>query len=126
MAGIERKLRLSKFEEIRAKAYENSGRHKERPKLFHDRHICREEVFSGQKVLVYDSKLHLFPGKLRSRFTGPFIISHVFPHGALEMQDPIRGTHFKVKGQRLKPFVELPTEEREVECLMLYEQEYRG
>ena len=82
--------------------------------------IQRKEFFPGQKVLLYDSRLHLFPSKLRSRSTGHFIMSHVFPHGAIEIQDPMRGAHFKVNGQRLKPFLEPSAKEREVECLMLY------
>ena len=67
IAGIERKLQLSELEEIRAEACENSRMHKERAKLFHDRHIHRKEFFPGQNVLLYDCRLHLFPGKLRSR-----------------------------------------------------------
>jgi len=66
-----------------------------------------------------------FSGKLRSRWTGPFVISHIFSHGAIKIQEPMRGTHFKVNGQRLKPFLELPADEREVECLMLYKPQYR-
>ena len=83
--GAEKKLELSELEEIRAKAYENSRMHKERAKLFHDRHIHKKESFPGQKVLLHDSRIHLFLGKLSSRWTGPFIISHVFPHGAIEI-----------------------------------------
>jgi len=49
-------------------------------------------------VLLYDSILHLFSDKLRSRWTGPFIVTHVFLHGAIEIQGPIRGTHLKVNG----------------------------
>ena len=94
-AGVERKLQLSELEEIKAEAYENSRTYKERAKLFHDRHIHRKEFFPGQKVLLYDSRLHLFSGKLRSRWTGPFISSRVFSHGAIEIQNPTRGTHFK-------------------------------
>ena len=59
-------LQLSELEEIRAAVYENSRMHKERAKLLHDRHICRKEFFLGQKVLLYDFRLHLFPSKLRS------------------------------------------------------------
>jgi len=125
VAGLERKLQLSELEKIRVEAYENSSLHKERAKLFHDRHIHRKEFFLDQKVFFYDSRLHLFSVKLRFRWTGPFIVSHVFSHSAIEIQDPIRGMHVKVNGQRLKPFLELPAEKREVECLMLYKPEYR-
>ena len=47
-----------------------------------------------------------FPGKLRSRWTGPYIIKEIFPHGAVEIENAANGNRFKVNGQRLKPFVE--------------------
>ena len=79
------------------------------------------KVFAlGMKVLLYDSKFHLFLGKLRSRWMGPYIISHVFPYGVIETQDPESGATFKVNGQRLKLFLKLPSKE-DVECLILHE-----
>jgi len=42
---------------------------------------------------------HLFPGKLRSCWTGLYIILHVFPYGAVEIQDPDTGGKFKVNGK---------------------------
>ena len=65
--GEERRLQLSKIEEIRAKVYESARSYKERPKLFHDRHILRNEFTLGMKVLLYDFKLNLFLERLRSR-----------------------------------------------------------
>jgi len=72
------------------------------------------------KVLLYDSRLHLFPGKLRSRWTGPYIVSRIFRYGAVEIQDLDNGATFKVNGQRLKQFLELPSK-ADVECLILRE-----
>jgi len=106
-AGEERKLQVSELEEIRAEAYESPRSYKERAKLFHDKHILRKEFAPGMKVLLYDSKLHLFPGKLRSRWTGPYIVLRVFPYGAVEIQDLESDAKFKVNGQRLKQFLEL-------------------
>ena len=71
-------------------------------------------------MLLYDSRLHLFPGKLRSRWTGPYIVSRIFPYGAVEIQDPDSGATFKVNGQRLKQFLELLSKD-DVECLILCE-----
>ena len=65
-AGEEHRLQLSELEEIRAEAYESARSYKERAKLFYDKHILRKEFAPGTKVLLYDSKLHLFPRKLRS------------------------------------------------------------
>ena len=50
---------------------------------------------------------------------GPYIISHVFPYGVVEIQDSESGAKFKVNGQRLKKFLELPSKE-DVECLILH------
>ncbi|KAK9922021.1 hypothetical protein M0R45_030503 [Rubus argutus] len=101
-----RKLQLNELEEIRNEAYENSRIYKERMKVFHDKKILRKTFELGQKVLLSNSRLHLFPGKLRSRWTGPFVVKRVFPFGAVEIEDPENGNVFKVNGQRLKPFLE--------------------
>ena len=77
----------------------------------------------GQKVLLYNSRLHLFPGKLRSRWTGPFLVKKVFSHGAIEIENPSNGVIFKVNGQRLKPFLELPVKTVE-DAMVLYEPTY--
>ena len=55
---------------------------------------------------LFNSRLKLFPGKLRSRWDGPYVVTCVFPHGAIEIKDPRIGNVFKVNGQRLKPYVE--------------------
>jgi len=99
-AGEVRKLQLSELDEIRAEAYENARSYKERAKLFHDRHILRKDFTPGMKVLLYDSRLHLFPGKLRSRWTGPYIVLHDFPYAAVEIADSNTGAKFKVNDQR--------------------------
>ncbi|CAL8161485.1 unnamed protein product [Prunus armeniaca] len=65
-AGEKRKLQLHELEEIRNDAYENSKIYKEKTKLFHDESILRKEFHPGQKVLLFNSRLKLFPGKLRS------------------------------------------------------------
>ena len=60
---------------------------------------------------IFNARLRLFPGKLRSRWDGSYIITKVFPHGAIEVQNPRMGNTFKVNGQRLKPYVEGISEE---------------
>ncbi|KAL0286096.1 UNVERIFIED_CONTAM: hypothetical protein Sangu_2748500 [Sesamum angustifolium] len=105
-AGGQRKLELQELEEIRNDAYENSKIYKEKAKAFHDRIISWKEFNIGQKVLLFHSKLKLFPGKLRSRWIGPFIVTNVFPQGAVEIISPTTQKVFKVNGHRLKPFYE--------------------
>ncbi|KAL6494479.1 hypothetical protein OROGR_000906 [Orobanche gracilis] len=82
-------------------------------KIFHDKHILRKTFSPGEKVLLFNSRLLLFPGKLRSRWSGPFIIRTVYPHGAVEIENPKNGDIFKVNGQRLKPYLELKSYEVE-------------
>jgi len=105
-AGKQRKLQLQELEEIRNESYESSRFYKEKTKTFHDRMILRKEFSVGQKVLLFHSKLKLFPGKLRSCWVGPFIVTNVFPHGAVEIRSPTSDKVFKVNGHRLKPFYE--------------------
>ena len=122
-AGENRKLQLNELEELRNDAYENSKIYKEKTKVFHDKSILRKMFSPNQKVLLYDSRLHLFPGKLKSRWTGPFLVRTVFPHGAIEIENPKDGSTLKVNGQRLKPFLELPND-REEELMILHEPHY--
>ncbi|XP_035546866.1 uncharacterized protein LOC118348734 [Juglans regia] len=104
-AGCVRKLQLSKLDELRMDAYNNSKLSKERTKNFHDKHIQRKTFELDQQVLLYNSRLHLFPGKLRFRWSGPYVVQTVFPRGSIEIMNPLNGNIFKVNGQRLKPFI---------------------
>ena len=60
----------------------------------------------GQRVLLYNSKLKLMPGKLRSRWIGPFVITNVLSHGAVKIQSPDTGKVFKVNEHWLKSYYE--------------------
>ena len=71
------------------------------------RFFMRKTFVSEQKVFLYNSKLHLFSGKLKSQWTWPFVVRIVFPYGAVEICDIKNDNVFKVNGQRLKLFLEL-------------------
>ena len=101
-AGNVRKLQLNELEELRNDAYENSRIIKARTKAFHDKRIFQKIFEIGQKMLLYNSRLHLFPGKLKSKWSGPFVVKNVYSHGAIEIENPNNGVTFKVNGQRLK------------------------
>nr|CAN76294.1 hypothetical protein VITISV_029511 [Vitis vinifera] len=73
-AGAKRCLDLNKMEELRNDAYINSKVAKQRMKKWHDQLISNKEFQKGQRVLLYDTRLHIFPGKLKSRWIGSFII----------------------------------------------------
>ena len=57
-----------------------------------------------KKFFFFILSLNFFPGKLRSCWVGPFIVTNVFPHGAVEIRSPTSDKVFKVNGHRLKPF----------------------
>ncbi|CAL9005440.1 unnamed protein product, partial [Prunus brigantina] len=105
-AGHVRKFQLNELEEIRHESYENARLYKERTKSYHDRNIQPKEFTKGMSVLLFNSRLRLFPGKLKSRWLGPFTVVNVSPYGAVEIKNPKDGSTFKVNGQRLKPFYE--------------------
>ena len=101
---MKRFLDLNEMEELRNDAYINSNIAKQRLKRWHDQLISRKQFQKGQRVLLYDSKLHIFLGKLKSRWIGPFTIHEVYSNGVVDLLSST-GT-FKVNGQRLKPFLE--------------------
>ena len=94
---------MCELEELRNDAYVSSKIYREKTKKWHDKHILRKEFSVGQTVLVYDSKLHLFSGKFKSRWFGPCVIKRDLGHGAFEVQSSTEGT-FKVNGQKLKHY----------------------
>ncbi|XP_074313637.1 uncharacterized protein LOC141648824 [Silene latifolia] len=105
-AGLNRKLQLQEIEEIRLDSYDNAAIYKEKAGIWHDRMISRRVFKEGTKVLVFQNRLKLFSGKLRSRWFGPFIVRKVHPHGAVEVENPSTGKMIKVNGQRLKEYHE--------------------
>ncbi|CAM8905274.1 unnamed protein product [Rhodiola kirilowii] len=102
--GLDRKMQLCELEELRLEAYEGQTDYKARTKLYHDKFILRRKFEVGQQVLLFSSRLKLMPGKLRSRWTGPYTIIRIHNHGALELENPKDGNVFKVNGQRVKQY----------------------
>ncbi|XP_029146906.1 uncharacterized protein [Arachis hypogaea] len=101
-AGIERKLQLEELECLRLEAYENSRLYKEKVKAVHDKNIKRREFRDGDQVLLYNSRLRLMAGKLRSRWDGPYMVEKVELYGVVHLSHPSSPTFFKVNGHRLK------------------------
>ena len=120
LAGDHRFKQIHELNEFRNQAYENSLIYKERTKQWHDQHIrLNKEFKEGDRVLLFNSRLKLFPGKLRSRWSGPVKIKQVFPHGAVELEDPSGGS-FKVNGHRVKHYLESPLDKDGEEILDLH------
>ncbi|CAM8962919.1 unnamed protein product [Rhodiola kirilowii] len=103
-AGLDRKLNLCELEELRLEAYEGQTDYKARTKLYHDKFILRRSFEEGQQVLLFSSRLKLMPGKLKSRWTGPYTVTKVLNHGMLELESMEDGSRFNVNGQRVKHY----------------------
>ena len=89
---------------MRNKAYDNSRIYKEKTKRWHDQKILRREFKAGEQVLLYNSRLKLFPGKLKSRWSGPYTVLTNTPFGAVTLKTE-SGNEFKVNVQRLKHYL---------------------
>ncbi|KAL0760514.1 hypothetical protein Bca101_076664 [Brassica carinata] len=109
-AKEKRLLQLNELDEIRLDAFENPRIYKEKTKAFHDKKILKKEFSAGDQVLLYNSRLKLFPGKLKSRWSGPFKIKDVRPYGAIVLWNK-NGGEFTVNGQRIKLYTGTTTEE---------------
>lgn len=88
-AGRKRLLKLNELEEMRLQAYENAVIYKERTKRYHGKKLVKKDFYRGQSVLLFNSRLRLFSGKLKSKWSGPYVIKEVFPHGAVELEEPL-------------------------------------
>ncbi|GKB70249.1 reverse transcriptase domain-containing protein, partial [Tanacetum coccineum] len=102
-AGDHRKVQLNELNELRDHAYENSLIYKEKTKKIHDSKIKNRVFNVGDQVLLFNSRLKMFSGKLKSRWSGPFTISQVFPYGTVELSQN-SGPNFKVNGHRIKHY----------------------
>nr|GEV82761.1 reverse transcriptase domain-containing protein [Tanacetum cinerariifolium] len=98
-----RKLQLNELNELCDQAYENSLIYKEKTKNLHDSKIKNRIFNVSDRVLLFNSRLKTFLGKLKTRWTEPFIIAHVFPYGTIELSQP-DGPNFKVNGHRVKHY----------------------
>nr|GFB02272.1 reverse transcriptase domain-containing protein [Tanacetum cinerariifolium] len=101
--GDHRKLKLNELNELRDQAYENSLIYKECTKKLHDDKIKNRIFNVGDQVLLFNSRLKIFSGKLKSRWSGPFTISEIYPYGTAKLIYP-DGCNFKVNCHRLKHY----------------------
>ncbi|GJT61092.1 reverse transcriptase domain-containing protein [Tanacetum coccineum] len=87
-AGENRFLQINEMDELRLDAYETSISYKERTKRWHDKRIKTPTNYEkGDNVLLFNSRLRLFPGKLNSRWYGPFSVCKDMKNGAIELYD---------------------------------------
>nr|GEU54738.1 reverse transcriptase domain-containing protein [Tanacetum cinerariifolium] len=101
--GDHKIVQLNELNELRDQAYEKSLIYKEKIKRLHDSKI-KDRVFNiDDRVLLFNSRLKIFSSKLKTRWFGPFIITHVFPYGTVKLSQT-DGLNFKVNGHRLKHY----------------------
>nr|GEU75568.1 reverse transcriptase domain-containing protein [Tanacetum cinerariifolium] len=109
-AGGQRKLQLNDLSELRDQAYENSLIYKERMKKLHDAKIKNRIFNVGDQVLLFNSRLKIFSGKLKSRWSGRFTIFEVYPYRtakALGYMVQIRLVHSCLKEPKEEQYTEL-------------------
>ncbi|XP_049349481.1 uncharacterized protein LOC125814071 [Solanum verrucosum] len=91
----ERVEQLNKLDEFRLGSYESSAIYKEKMKKWYDARIFKRDFKVGDWVLLYNSRLRLFPRKLKYKWSGPFKVTRVFTNGAIEVENQ-EGHPFKV------------------------------
>ena len=112
LAGERRLIQLNELDEIRIRAYDNSKLYKERTKAYNDKKILTRTFEPNDQVLLYDSRLTIFPGKLSSRWSCPYTVHSVRPYGTVILKNN-NGKPFTVNGQRVKHYwavAEIPVE----------------
>ncbi|GJX18326.1 reverse transcriptase domain-containing protein [Tanacetum coccineum] len=98
-----RKLQLNELNELRNQGYENYLIYKERTKKLHESKIKNHIFNVDDRVLLFNSRLKIFSGNLKTRWSGPFTITKVFPYGTIKLSQP-DGPNFKVNGHRVKHY----------------------
>nr|GEV52128.1 reverse transcriptase domain-containing protein [Tanacetum cinerariifolium] len=84
-AGDHMKVQINELNELRDQAYKNSLIYKKKTKRLHDSKIKNRVFNIDDRVLLFNSRLKIFSGKLKSRWFGPFTISQVYPYGTVEL-----------------------------------------
>ncbi|KAH9792490.1 hypothetical protein KPL71_004147 [Citrus sinensis] len=104
-AAEQMKLQLCELDELRLFSYENARIYKERTKHWHEKHIQHRHFSPSQLVLLHNTRLRLFSGKLKSRWSCPFKLLKFYPHGAVDLLDEKTGQEFKVNRDRVKHYI---------------------
>ena len=118
----ERLFQLSELEELRNEAYDNARIYKDKIKKWHDQRILGKEFREGEQVLLFNSRLKLFPGKLNSKWSGPYTVVSSNTFGVVTLRDDT-GEEFKVNGQRLKHYLSREERMEELQQVILKEEE---
>ena len=66
---------MNGLDEFHLKSYESSSLYKEKMNKYHDQKIEKRGFMVGGLVILFNSRLRLFTGKLKSKWTGPYLIT---------------------------------------------------
>nr|XP_016487199.1 PREDICTED: uncharacterized protein LOC107807358 [Nicotiana tabacum] len=105
VARTSRIMELHELDKFRYHAFESTRLYKERMKMIHDKNIIERSFKPGYRVLLYNSRLRLFPGKLKARWSGTFRVVEIHPTGVVEIAAENDSRKFRVNGHRLKHYV---------------------
>ena len=105
LAGEKRLFDISSLDEWRTQAYENAKLFKEKVKRWHDKRIQKREFNVGDYVLLYNSRLRFFAGKLLSKWEGPYVVEEVYRSGAIKINNMEGNCPRVVNGQRIKHYI---------------------
>ena len=75
--------------------------HKEKMKKENEQKSEKQEFMVRDLVLLDRSGLPCLPGELKSKRTGAYLITQVFPHGAVELKTK-EGVRFKVNREQIE------------------------
>ncbi|GJS53202.1 reverse transcriptase domain-containing protein [Tanacetum coccineum] len=121
-AGDHQKVQMNELNELRDSSLRNSLIYKEKTKKIHDSKIKNRVFNVGDRVLLFNSRLKIFSGKLKTRWTGPFTVAQVFPYGAVELSQT-DGPNFKdcpdYEDSRARGFVHRPLDLQSFACLYM-------
>ncbi|XP_070046160.1 uncharacterized protein [Nicotiana tomentosiformis] len=89
---------------LKKNIFTSSSLYKDKMKYLHDKYIRNREFKEGDLVLLFNSRLRMFPGKLKSKWSDPFEVVHVTSFGALDLKNK-NGEIFRVNGHRVKHYL---------------------
>ncbi|GKE11563.1 reverse transcriptase domain-containing protein, partial [Tanacetum coccineum] len=87
-AAKNRFMKLNELMEVKDRAYENTRIYKERTKKWHDSRLRGDKDFKVEdKVLLFNSRLRMHPGKLKSKWYGPNVVKTIYLYRTMEITD---------------------------------------
>ncbi|XP_010666677.1 uncharacterized protein LOC104883813 [Beta vulgaris subsp. vulgaris] len=87
LAGKKRLVKLNELQKLRFNACDSSRLYKEQTKKWHDKRIKDRDHFKvGDNVLLFNSRVRLFPKKLKPTWSDPSSITKDTPYGSFELE----------------------------------------